>query len=439
MLTLVVLLVVLPALVVVGGRLYFALQDDTPDTLPAAHVQWTAPTVSELTPMGSWAANELLVTLDRDHLTAFAGADGTQKWQLTPPARQGEPGVGAFCGMSTTTENGLGAVAYGMRDERYGTECAGVVVVDINTGQPVRQVDLPPVHDRLSDDSIYLAVVGDLVIFEQHDAITAINIADGSEAWRHTEPQVRWCTVRDFEASATAVVLTPVDCDHAEDAGSVLVLDPRTGAVKGNTPVPDMNSGVEVVSASPPVVLLQPEDAMTQPHDYLVLDESGRERTRFTATTPAGDLQVYPLNGRGSGEGIGEPHGRYPVVIANGLLVAATAPRAVNEYRDSNRIVAFDLETGEQRWSVALGPKISGVPFATTSDGVLAINDRTYENPSRVVELSFDDGSSTPVTGGFPEEFGLITKAELHWHDGAVYGASMRAENPIHPGAFVVR
>ncbi|GAB3283071.1 hypothetical protein GCM10027563_13610 [Parasphingorhabdus pacifica] len=434
----IVLFVGLPVVVIVGGRLYFAMRDDEPEAVPAADVRWTAPAPNDLTIMGSWATDGALVTMDRDHLNAYAAADGVRKWQLTPPTREGAPGSGAFCGMSSTTEDGLGAVSYGTFDPEtdHYPQCAGVMVVDLETGQPVQQVDLPVLYERFSDENIQLDIVGDHLVFAQHDMVTAINIADGREVWRHTAVAERGCHIDDFEAGADAVVF-PEFCGTVEKESSIVVLDPQTGAVKNSTPLPGVESRPQIISADPPVVLVPPEEWGVGTPEYLVFDESGQRTTTIPATVPEGGLQVFAVNDGGAGNG--DPHGRYPLVISNGLLIAATVPSSVNELRETNRIVAFDLETGEQRWSVPLGPKIAGVPFAATENGVLAIHDRTYENPSRVVELSFDDGAIEPVSGEYPkDQFGMISKSELHWKNGTVYGVNMGASNWA-PGLFAVR
>lgn len=403
------------------------------DQRPSAALLWKARPVMEDKPFNSWASDGIVAVMHEDWLDAFHADTGEKAWDMEPPLRPGDDAkLSRFCGMSHEVKNGLGVIAYGpyKKDTYGGTGCSTIAVVDVKTGAIKRQFDLPVVENRGATNFTDPEIVGDLVVFALHDVVYGMSLADGKEVWRYDQEPGRYCKLWGPAISERTLVY-PIYCPLGEESRELLFLDPSTGSVKGRTRV-ETDSRVSVIAADPPIVSVN--SSVEDPGSLLVFDDTGRQVAEIPANLPAGRLNVNPVD---SSVENSARHG-YPIMIKDGMLIGETWSTSVTAYRETNKIVAVDLKTGQQHWDVTLGPKITGRPFAVTDHSVLAINEHTYENPSQVFEIPLNGGSPKPISGLFPDLNTLIFNYNLHWCKGVVYGAYMgpgAAPTPI----FAVR
>ncbi|TDD38425.1 hypothetical protein E1288_38710 [Saccharopolyspora elongata] len=407
------------------------------DQRQAATLLWKESPTMEEKPFNSWASDGIVAVMHEDWLDAFHADTGEDAWDLEPPLRAGDDAkMSRFCGMSHEVKNGLGVVAYGpyKKDWYGGTGCSTIAVIDVKTGAIKRQFDLPVVENRNTTNFTDPEIVGDVVVFALHDIVYGMSLTDGREVWRYDQEPGRYCNLWGPAISERTLVY-PVYCPLGEeDVHELVFLDPATGSVKGRTRV-ETDSPVNVIAADPPVVSVDSSLNEEDPGSLLVFDDTGRKVTEIPANQPAGRLNVNPINSSVESSA----RQRYPILIKDGALIGETWSTSVTANRETNKIVAVDLKTGQQRWDVALGAKITGRPFAVTENSVLAINDGTYEDPPRVYEIPISGGSPNPITGVFPDEITSPTNCNLHWVDGTVYGARMGAGTMGNEPVFAVR
>ncbi|MGW5644945.1 outer membrane protein assembly factor BamB family protein [Saccharopolyspora sp. NPDC003752] len=405
------------------------------DQRQAATLLWKESPTMEEKPFNSWASDGIVAVMHEDWLDAFHADTGEGAWDLEPPLRAGDDAkMSRFCGMSHEVKNGLGVIAYGpyKKDTYGGTGCSTIAVIDVKTGAVKRQFDMPVVENRGTTNFTDPEIVGDVVVFALHDTVFGMSLTSGNEIWRHDQEVNRGCMVLG-PAISERTVAVPLDCTTDGPAQELLFLDPANGAERGRATY-ESHSPVGMISADPPIVEIATSEDDEVPRTLLVFDETGRQTAAIPEDVPAGRLNIAPINNRVDNKS----RKRYRVVLADGMLIAPTMSKPVSAYRETNKIVAVDLETGEQRWAAELGPEVVGMPFAVTGNGVLTINQHTYENPSQVFEIPINGGKPKQISGLFPDLGTLVDNYNLHWDEHAVYGAYMgpgTASTPI----FAVR
>ncbi|MEU6268986.1 PQQ-binding-like beta-propeller repeat protein [Saccharopolyspora shandongensis] len=405
------------------------------DQRQAATLLWKeSPTMDEK-PFNSWASDGIVAVMHEDWLDAFHADSGEDAWDMEPPLRAGDDAkLSRFCGMSHEVKNGLGVIAYGpyKKDTYGGTGCSTIAVIDVKTGAVKRQFDMPVVENRSTTNFTDPEIVGDVVVFALHDTVFGMSLTSGNEIWRHDQEVSRGCRVLG-PAISERTVAVPLDCTTDGPAQELLLLDPVSGAERGRARY-ESQSPVGVISADPPIVEIATIDDFQAPRTLLVFDEAGRQVTTIPEDLPAGRLNISSISSHVDSQS----RKMYRAFIADGVLIASTVSTAVNAYRETNKIVAVDLKTGEQRWASELGPKITGMPFAVTDNRVLVINQHTHENPSQVFEIPLNGGSPKPISGLFPDLGTLIDSYNLHWGEGTVYGIYMGPGTTATP-IFAVR
>ncbi|PKW14029.1 putative pyrroloquinoline-quinone binding quinoprotein [Saccharopolyspora spinosa] len=407
------------------------------DQRPSATLLWKQATLIDERPLNSWASDGIIAVMHEDRLYAFNAETGEKAWDFQPPLRAGEKTpLSRFCGMSHDVKNGLGVISFGpyIKSTYGGTGCSTIAVVDVKTGVFKWQLDLPVVENRGTTNFTDPEIVGDLVVFSLHDIVFGVNLADGKEVWRHDQEPRSYCNLSGPAISERTTVF-PVYCPIGEpEYHELLFLDTATGAVKGRTRL-DADTFPAVISADPPIAAVDPSTKDEVPGSLLVFDDIGRKVTEFPQELPAGRLDVNPINSYLETRA----RMRFPIIVTDGMLVGATWSTSVNAYRETNKIVAVDLKTGQQRWDIALGKKIAGRPFAATANGILAINAGTHENPPQVFEIPLSGGSPRAISGLFPSEVSSPVNCNLHWGNGTVYGVRTGGGTLGAPLVFAVR
>jgi hypothetical protein len=295
-----------------------------------------------------------------------------------------------------------------------------------------------------SDDLVYVSVTPDDLSTGGGRSLVALDTRTGKEQWRvDLGTAFAKYPSGPFRGDEVAVVVL-MDSDTAEIIG----LDPTTGetiwttsGTSGGYAMDDdvVVGGGSAIAAfdratgerlwavasqggsgggsSDPVISGDVVFIATEPGAVALALRSGEERWR-TTSSPAGvpggvengtlvwSGQDDPTSGvdAATGEVLWtEPgHSSYDDVFAIGdgaVFVFGAVDGAVE-----STATAYEVATGEVRWSRGLGPQFGPWPFLATEDFVVAID------PS-VVVLSTDDGSerwSTPIDGGTPRYIGAV-------------------------------
>jgi outer membrane protein assembly factor BamB len=222
------------------------------------------------------------------------------------------------------------------------------------------------------------------------------------------------CFVNDL-ASGVNGAMVLIDCLGSRNTVVVAQVSPSNGSItkKATVTVPAGIENAVMRMASTAPVVLYGDSAGTGA--VLVLDDSFQVKATIPQKGAWGSLNL--LNYFDTG------HPLIHAAVSAGLLVMGTEETAVNSLRDTNKLVAFDLATGRQRWATSLGPKVTGVPVAADNAGVIAMSDGTYENPPQVFRLAAADGKATALGPAYPRDF--IHKAapsRLFWDGSRIVG-----------------
>ncbi|MGH7882343.1 MAG: PQQ-binding-like beta-propeller repeat protein [Candidatus Dormibacteraceae bacterium] len=396
-------------------------------TVPAASHQ-----VVDQVALGSWASDGVVVFADRNRLVALDQKRGQVRWQTSPPGGpSGSPGSNYFCGMSTTTQQGMGAITFGQESSNATgspqIKCTGLSLVDLHTGHlrwlatTLQDPNAAPAtaHPELAGQTVAVAVDGNLA---------GVDVATGNQLWFHPKaaPDLKngACQATDMLTKSTGIVVL-YSC--GAQGGEILQLDskgnPTASIDLPSQLVPEsIVNGISLVAASPVVVAI-PESS------------DGAGDGKYLALTPQGSIQSLPEQGDWGSLDMhttvsanGADHRIYHTVVSDNTLVTTTTPTPVTSIRDTNRLVAFDLTSGRERWSKGLGATITGVPVSIDGDSVISLGTGTYDNPPQAFQMSTATGNVATLGSAYPRD--LIYKpniSQLHWVNHHIYGVMLNA------------
>jgi outer membrane protein assembly factor BamB len=261
-------------------------------------------------------------------------------------------------------------------------------------------------------------VIAGTAVIEYGGSLTGYDLS-GHQRWR-LGPKAAGgdCFVNDLlPGTNTATVL--FDCLGSDNTVTVAQVSPANGTIAKKAPVTlpaSMDTATfRLVSAQPVVLSGGPVDNGA----LITLDDAFQVRATIPQKNAAGTLDLSPYSGLAS-------HMLIHAAVSSDTLVVETKETAVSRLRETNKIVAFDLATGRQRWATSLGGKVTSVPVTFGEDGVIAMTNGTYENPPQVFRLAADDGKATPMGPAYSRDF--IQKprtSRLYWDGTRLFGISL--------------
>jgi outer membrane protein assembly factor BamB len=364
--------------------------------------------------LAAWSTADSLVVV-ADHYTAsYSRADGAQQWRTPTPEGM------IFCGSGTTIVRGQIALAFGKNgDDLSSSSCDNVTVLNVKTGrlkwtQPftisVKGAGSTPRINAL------VQIVGDTVVVTRDEGILGFDLATGEQRW--TKPLIRqvdgeeYCAGSDMVAKNDSILLT-MTCNPSEYDLTILVFDQASGAViREKTFTRDelgfqrQAGGLESIASVDPLVIYLTGDVvpggtgvfgLSLQQAYITFDNNFNRTQVIDAGARGAPSALVPAGLDKYGTGLPQHH-NVGALVTKGLLVTVTSPLDGKK----NSMVAFDLQSGQQKWKAQTQGTIIA-PVALDGEDIIApVGALDYEhNSSQIAKINLNDGTIN-IVGTYP-------------------------------------
>ncbi|MEY2226130.1 PQQ-binding-like beta-propeller repeat protein [Streptomyces sp. BF23-30] len=370
---------------------------------------------------GPWRVGDTVVSAIPSGFTAYAVADGQEKWKL--------PLQTPLCGIPPAP-SANGKLVVGVKESASeSSRCTHLQQIDLTTGRAGWKVPLPPENEHDSSTQFELAISGDTVVVVRSALMSGFSVTDGRKLFGTSSPN--GCYPYGFAGGSRLIAIR--QCPDPKDVvarGQAMVeeLDPATGAARWSYKyAPDWTVG-RVLSVDPLVVAAHHKDKKTWNLTAFAADGTVRSQSDPTFGVSG------RCNGFGNATGFQEC---YAVAAdADSLYIGAGKPGTTLGIDVTNQVVAVDLNTGKERWRTAEQPKGRTMwPLAVEDGKVL-----TYVTPGSgeagaVVSLAAADGASRPVlqspaAAAGPEDVFYTHGIRIAWAGGRLFLLNGRVYGP---------
>ncbi|WP_406515680.1 PQQ-like beta-propeller repeat protein [Streptomyces sp. NBC_00873] len=351
-----------------------------------AEVLWMRDNGIDIPPLGAdvygpWLTGDTLAKGMYRTVSGYSAADGTRKWKLDLPA--------PLCAAPTLpTTDGKTVVA--LKDGTApDADCAVLQMIDLTTGKAgwKKTVERKGVVDLLSD--VAMGISGDLVTFGRAGNSAGYRVSDGAEVFGKREGL---CQPFAFTSGPRLIAATNCRTDaDTQDKERVEGIDPATGEPKWTYRVKTGWRVQQVYSTSPPVISLKKGVGESGAWAIVTLRDNGTYRSQMVggknenyAVTCDADLVVSGRNLDGCAG-----------VAADGdTFYLATKPVTVDSAL-TNKVVAFDLNTGKAKWRAAAPAGQIMQPLRMDGRNVIVRVEGTYRKGGAVATLAPTGGAPT--------------------------------------------
>ncbi|WP_326744538.1 PQQ-binding-like beta-propeller repeat protein [Streptomyces sp. NBC_00121] len=325
---------------------------------------------------GPWIVGDTVVKAMFRTVSGYSVADGSRKWSLRMPS--------SLCAApSQPTADGkiVFGIKTGTADDAL---CNSLQMVDLTTGKAGwrKTYRRQGAWDLLSDVS--MAINGDTVTVGRTSRTDAFRVSDGAVLFGELPGN---CQPFGFASGPVAIAATSCQTaadDHKEQ--QVQRIDPVTGKVQWTYKVKKGWEVAQFYSVSPLVVSLKQEDKWA----IIVLNENGTYRSQLVGGTDdygtkcGGDLLT---EGKNLDNCLG-------VAADDRMVYLATKP-AEDDLTPTNKVVAFDLNTGQAKWKAAAPAGQTLMPIRTEGGRLLMYLAAGKNKGGGIASL--------PPTGGTPQ------------------------------------
>jgi hypothetical protein len=328
---------------------------------------------------GPWIVGDTLVKGMYRSVSGYSVADGKQKWNLPLPAD-----MCAAPASATADGKIVIGVMNGTTDK---ANCSELQMIDLNTGKAgwKKPVTKNGTWDLLTD--IGLAISGDTVTVGRTGNSNAYRVSDGTELFGKPSGN---CQPFAFAGGPKLIAATSCRTDDVDNPRhQIQEIDPVTGKAKWTYQAKRGWEIEKVYSVSPLVasVILREEKQRA----VIALKEDGTLRSGLTHdgteeyTVDCGsDLSIF-------GEKL---EGCTGVAADANTLYRATADDTSGDGR-TNKVVAFDLNTGKPKWKAAAPAGRTMKPLRMEGGNVLVYLEPSYDKGGAIATIA--------PAGGAPE------------------------------------
>ncbi|MEV0491699.1 outer membrane protein assembly factor BamB family protein [Streptomyces atratus] len=330
---------------------------------------------------GPWLTGDIVAKGMYRTVSAYSAADGTRKWTLRLPAD--------LCAAPTlpTTD---GKIVVALKESASSDSvCSVLQMIDLRSGATgwKKSVERKGVQDLLSGEA--MSISGDLVTFGRLTSSVGLRVSDGKEVFGKRQGA---CQPFAFTSGPRPLAATSCRTDADEqDKQQVEAIDPATGKPTWTYRVKTGWRIAQVYSVSPPVISLKKGPGETGAWGIITLRDDGTYRSQMTGgknedyvTTCDVDLVVSGRNLDGCAGAAADDDTFY----------LATKPVTVDSAL-TNKVVAFDLNTGKAKWRAAAPAGQFMQPLRMDGRNVIVRVEATYEKGGAVAVLA--------PTGGAPK------------------------------------
>ncbi|MEV7235953.1 PQQ-binding-like beta-propeller repeat protein [Streptomyces sp. NPDC051020] len=328
---------------------------------------------------GPWVVGDTVIKGMYRAISGYSAADGKQKWTLKLPAD-----LCAAPARATTDGKIVIGVKNGTTDK---ADCADLQMIDLNTGKagwkkPIKQNGI---WDMMSD--ISLAISGDTVTVGRTGNSNAYRVSDGKELFGKQSGNCQPYAFAGGTKLIAASSCRTADIDKPQN--QIQELDPVTGKPKW-TYRPAVGWEVDrVYSVSPLVVSLTQSEK--KKWSILAIKENGTLRSQLVGDK--GDKfapdcgSAFAVFGKSLEGCVGV------AADANTFYMATTADSSGTAR--TNKVVAFDLNTGKPKWKAAAPAERMMTPLRMEGGNVLLYLEASYNKGGGIATLA--------PTGGTPQ------------------------------------
>ncbi|GAA3484048.1 PQQ-binding-like beta-propeller repeat protein [Streptomyces yanii] len=328
---------------------------------------------------GPWVVGDTVVKGMYRAISGYSAADGKQKWTLKLPAD--------LCSApAQTTMDGkiVIGVKNGTTDK---ADCADLQMIDLNTGKAgwKKSIKQNGIWDMMSD--ISLAISGDTVTVGRTGNSNAYRVSDGKDLFGKQSGNCQPYAFAGGTKLIAASSCRTADVDKPQN--QIQELDPVTGKPKW-TYRPAVGWEVDrVYSVSPLVVSLTQSEK--KKWSILAIKENGTLRSQLVGDK--GDKfapdcgSAFAIFGKSLQGCVGV------AADANTFYMATTADSSGTAR--TNKVVAFDLNTGKPKWKAAAPAERTMTPLRMEGGNVLLYLEASYNKGGGIATLA--------PTGGTPQ------------------------------------
>ncbi|MYY06013.1 MULTISPECIES: PQQ-binding-like beta-propeller repeat protein [unclassified Streptomyces] len=333
---------------------------------------------------GPWLVGDTVVKGMYRTMSAYAVADGTQKWTLKLPAD--------ICSapQQTTTDGKIViAIKNGTTDK---ADCSMLQLIDLNTGKAgwKKEVKKSGLFDMMSDLS--MAISGDTVTAGRTGGSNAFRVSDGKELFGKRSGN---CQPFAFAGGTKLIAATSCRTDDVKNPQhEIEEVDPSTGKPKW-TYKPARGWEVDkVYSVSPLIVsLTKGSSSDDKKWSILALRENGTLRSQLVGDK--GDKFAPDCGGAFTIFGK-RLDGCTGVAADANTFYMATQDDTSGSAR-TNQVVAFNLNTGKPKWKAKAPAGQTVKPLGMESGNVLLYVNAAYGKGGGIATLSPSGGSPQMV------------------------------------------
>ncbi|MFB6945459.1 PQQ-binding-like beta-propeller repeat protein [Streptomyces sp. NPDC060286] len=325
---------------------------------------------------GPWIVGDTIVKAMFRTLSGYSVTDGHQKWSLRMPSN-----LCAAPSQATADGKIVLGIKSGNGDQAF---CNALQMVDLTTGKAGwhKTYRRQSAWDALSH--VAMAINGDTVTVGRTSRTDAFRVSDGKVLWGDLPGN---CQPFGFASGPEGIAATSCQTaadDHKEQ--QVQRIDPVTGKVQWTYKVKKGWQVAQFYSASPPVVSLKQDDKWA----IAVLNENGTYRSQLVGGTEDYTTECDEdllTDGMSLDNCLGVAADDRAVYLATKPDLAARRP--------TNKVVAFDLNTGRTKWKAAAPAGQTMMPMRVEG-GRLLMYVAAEKNKGGGI-------ASLPSTGGTPQ------------------------------------
>ncbi|MFE2088365.1 PQQ-binding-like beta-propeller repeat protein [Streptomyces sp. NPDC059460] len=327
---------------------------------------------------GPWVVGDTVVKGMYRAISGYSAADGKQKWTLKLPAD-----LCSAPAQTTTDGKIVIGVENGTTDK---ADCADLQMIDLNTGKAgwKKSIKQNGIWDMMSD--ISLAISGDTVTVGRTGNSNAYRVSDGKELFGKQSGNCQPYAFAGGTKLIAASSCRTADVDKPQN--QIQELDPVTGKPKW-TYRPAVGWEVDrVYSVSPLVISLTQSEK--KKWSILAIKENGTLRSQLVGDK--GDKfapdcgSAFAIFGKSLQGCVGV------AADANTFYMATTADSSGTAR--TNKVVAFDLNTGKPKWKAAAPAERTMTPLRMEGGNVLLYLEASYNKGGGIATLA--------PTGGTP-------------------------------------
>ncbi|MFB6815971.1 PQQ-binding-like beta-propeller repeat protein [Streptomyces sp. NPDC056347] len=327
---------------------------------------------------GPWVVGDTIVKGMYREVSGYAVADGKKKWTVKLPAD--------LCAApnQTTTD---GKIVIGVKNGTTSrADCADLQMIDLNTGKAgwKKAVKKNGTWDFLSD--ISLAISGDTVTVARTGNSNAYRVSDGKELFGKPEGTCQPYAFAGGSKLIAASSCRTADTDNPQN--QIQEIDPATGKPRW-TYRPKQGWEVDkVYSVDPLVVSLKKKKEWS----ILALKHDGTLRSGLTSDK--GDSFAPDCGSAFAVFGKTLDGCTGVAADANTFYIATDAGTGLER---TNKVVAFNLNTGKPKWKATAPAKTTVKPLRMDGANVLLYVEPGYERGGGIATLAPGGGAVRTV------------------------------------------